>query len=88
LLDTEPKNVFKVFETSNFHTIIKRAGDVVSESDTEQWLNSDDGDPGYQVLSQEEIAQNLMQGKEDDDDADEEETMLKKNWLHFVINYQ
>jgi hypothetical protein len=36
LQDTEPKNDFKGFETSDFHAIIKRAGDDVSESDAVQ----------------------------------------------------
>jgi hypothetical protein len=43
----EPENDFKGFEISDFHAIIKRAGDDVSESDVEQWLDNDDGDPGY-----------------------------------------
>jgi hypothetical protein len=47
LQDTEPENDFKGYETSDFLAIIKRAGDDVSESDVEQWLDNDDGDPGY-----------------------------------------
>jgi hypothetical protein len=53
LQDTEPENDFKGFETSDFHAIMKRAGDDVSESDVEQCLDNDDNDPGYQILSQE-----------------------------------
>jgi hypothetical protein len=36
LQDTEPENDFKGFETFDFHTLMKRAGDDVSESDVEQ----------------------------------------------------
>jgi hypothetical protein len=32
-----------------------------------------DGDPGYQILSQEEIAESVLQGKEEEDDVTEEE---------------
>jgi hypothetical protein len=34
LQDTEPENDFKGYETSNFHAMIKRAGDV-AKSDVE-----------------------------------------------------
>jgi hypothetical protein len=70
---TEPENDLIGFETSDFHAIIKRAGDDVSGSDVEQWLDNDDGDPSYQILSQEEIAQSVLQDKEEDSDADEED---------------
>jgi hypothetical protein len=41
LQDTEPENDFKGFETSDSHPVIKRAGDDVSESDVEQWLDNE-----------------------------------------------
>jgi hypothetical protein len=52
LQDTKPENDFKGFKTSDFYVIIKRAGDDVDESDVEQWLDNDDGDPGFQILNQ------------------------------------
>jgi hypothetical protein len=70
LQDKEPENNLKGFRTSDFHAIIKRAGGDVSESDVEQWLNNDNGDPGYQILSQEGIAERVLQGKEEDNDVD------------------
>jgi hypothetical protein len=66
LQNTEPENDFKGSETSDFHAIIKRAGDDVSKSDVEQWLDND-SDPRYQILSQEEIADSVLQGKKEDD---------------------
>jgi hypothetical protein len=68
----EAENDFKGFETFDFHTIIKRAGDDVSDSDIEQWADNDDGDPGYQILSREEIAESVLQGKEEDDDDEDD----------------
>jgi hypothetical protein len=55
LQDTGPESDFKGFEKSDFHAVIKRARDDVSESGVEQWLDDDDGDPGYQILSQEYV---------------------------------
>jgi hypothetical protein len=34
--------------------------------------NNDDGDPDYQILSQEDRAESVLQGKEVDEDDDEE----------------
>jgi hypothetical protein len=73
LQDMEPENDFRGFKTSDIHAFIKRAGEDVSENDIEQWLDNDDGDPSYQILSQEEIAECVLQGKEEDDDVDEED---------------
>jgi hypothetical protein len=66
LQDTELENDFKGFETSDFHAILKRAGYDISESDIEQWLDNDYGDPRYQIVSQEEIADSVLQGKIED----------------------
>jgi hypothetical protein len=79
LQDTEPENNFKDFATSDFHTIIKRAVDDVSESDIEQWLNNDNGDPDYQILKEEERAESVLQDKEEDDDVTEEELASRFN---------
>jgi hypothetical protein len=79
LQDMEPENNFRGFETSNFHAIIMRAGDDASESDTEQWLDNDDSDPGNQILSQEEIVVFCRARKM---------TMSVKNGFHLVLSYQ
>ena len=42
-----------------------RAGDDVTENDIEQWLDIDEGDPGYQILSQEEIAEDVLQADQE-----------------------
>jgi hypothetical protein len=49
LKDTERENDFKGFETSDFHAVIKRAGDDVSESDVEQWLDNETVIQGIKV---------------------------------------
>jgi hypothetical protein len=87
LQDTEPENDFEGFEISDFHAIIKGAGDDVSESDVEQWLDNDDGDPGYQILNQEEIAESVVQGTEEDDDVAEEESASSCPKLSVIRNH-
>jgi hypothetical protein len=54
---------------------MKRAGADVSESDIEQWLDNSSSDPGYQILSQEEISESVLQDKEEDNDVVEEESV-------------
>jgi hypothetical protein len=71
----EPENDFRGLETSDFHAIIKRVGDDVSESDVEQWLDNNDGDPGYQILSQDKTAESVLQG---DDNVDEEDDVTEE----------
>jgi hypothetical protein len=83
----EPENDFKGFETSIFHTIIKRARGDITESDIEQWADSDNGDPGYLILSQEEIAESVLQGKEEDDDVIEEESTSSCPKLSVIKNH-
>jgi hypothetical protein len=62
-------------------------GDDVSESDVEQWLDNGNGDPGYQILSQEEIAESVLQGKEEDDDVVEEESASSCPKLSVIRNH-
>jgi hypothetical protein len=87
LQDMEPENHFKGFETSDFQAIMKRSGGDVSESSVEQWLVNDDSDPGYQILSQEEIADSVLQGSEEDDDVIEEESASSCPKLSIIRNH-
>jgi hypothetical protein len=93
LQDMKPENNFKGFQTSNFHSIIKQAGDDVSQTD-EEWQENDNGDPRYQILSQEEIAESVLQGKEEDDNVPEEKSASScpnlsviRNHMDDVISY-
>lgn len=45
---------FKGFEISDLHETVLKSGENDSETDIEQWLNMDESDPGYQILSQED----------------------------------
>jgi hypothetical protein len=74
-------------KTFDFHAIIKRARDDASKSDIEQWLGNDDGDPGYQILSQEEIAESGLKGREEDDNVIEEEPASSCPKLTVIRNH-
>jgi hypothetical protein len=70
----------------------KEGWDDVSESNVEQWLDSDDGEPDYQILSQE--IESVLQAKEEDDDVVEEESASScpelsviRNLMGDVISY-
>jgi hypothetical protein len=74
LQDAEPENYFKGFETSNFHAVIKRAADGVSVvTNSGYTMMMVISDPSYQILSQEEIAESVLQGTEEDNNIDEED---------------
>ena len=73
---TEPEYDFTGFETSDFCETVKKAVEEVNENDIEQWLNLDEGDPGYQILSQEEIVESVLHDDQEDGDDEDEETSV------------
>ena len=53
--------------------LLNRGGEnTVSAEDVEEWFNENDADPGYQVLSCEEIVEAVL-GEESNDEEEEEE---------------
>ncbi|KAG0704769.1 Tigger transposable element-derived protein 7 [Chionoecetes opilio] len=71
---TDPVIEFEGFETDHFHRHIVQAGETVTE-DVSDWLDGDEGDPGYQTLTDAEIADSVLhpdqQNSSDDDDDDD-----------------
>ena len=58
MLDEDPKLDSAGFEPNDFHQSLLRAGErEVSVDDVEIWLDENNSDPGYQVLSTDEIAE-------------------------------
>ncbi|XP_042230039.1 tigger transposable element-derived protein 7-like [Homarus americanus] len=70
LLDTEPELDFEGFEVTNFHCVLHhgRENNKTME-DVETWLEENEGDPGYQLLLAEEIADVVCAVDKEDDDA-------------------
>ncbi len=66
---------FEGFGARDFHRILQRAGKTnVTEDYVRTWLEDTDGDPGYQVLTEEEIADEVLVGdsRDSEDDVDDE----------------
>ena len=70
---TETDHDFSGFEVNDFNSQIRRAGLPTDEGDVDAWLNIDEGDPGHQILSEQEIIEEVRGQDEaaSDDDDDE-----------------
>ena len=66
---------FKRFETNEFHRVFRRAGEEVFLEDARKWLEETEGDPGHHVMTDEEIAVDVLKGdtiKEEEEDGGKE----------------
>ncbi|KAG7170856.1 Tigger transposable element-derived protein 7-like 3, partial [Homarus americanus] len=82
----EVKYDFEGFEARDFHCILQRAGENdVTEDDIRNWLEDTEGDPGYQVLTEEEIADEVLVGdSRDSEDEEDDEPLPKKPKLSVI----
>ena len=73
----EMREVFEGFEAEVQH-ITAALEDVgtATEVDVQEWLTIDEGDPGYALLSPQEIAESVLHGDESDDDDDDEDSAV------------
>ncbi|XP_062854201.1 tigger transposable element-derived protein 7-like [Trichomycterus rosablanca] len=79
LLDKDFECDFLGFEPQDFHQVLLCAGEKdVTFEDVENWLEDNDADPGYQMLSTEEIADAVLTDKDavGDSSTDEEEEVV------------
>ncbi|KAG7154717.1 Tigger transposable element-derived protein 7-like 9 [Homarus americanus] len=86
LYNVEVEYDFEGFEARDFHHILKRAGkNDVTEDDIRNWLEDTEGDPGYQVLTEEDIADEvLVRDSRDSEDEEDEEPLPKKPKLSVI----
>ncbi|KAG7155529.1 Tigger transposable element-derived protein 7-like 31, partial [Homarus americanus] len=86
LYNVEVEYDFEGFEARDFHHILKRAGENdITEDDIRNWLEDTEGDPGYQVLTEEEIADEVLVGdSRDSEDGEDEEPLPKKPKLSVI----
>ncbi|KAG7159730.1 Tigger transposable element-derived protein 7-like 2, partial [Homarus americanus] len=86
LYNVEVEYDFEGFEARDFHHILKRAGkNDVTEDDIRNWLEDTEGDPGYQLLTEEEIADEVLVGdSRDSEDEEDEEPLPKKPKLSVI----
>ena len=87
LRGTEIDCKFEGFEVHDFHRRFVNAGDEVPADDVMEWLDHDGGDPGYQMLSDAEIASTSpgyvlrdddTADTDSDDDPDDPESVTDK----------
>ena len=67
---SEPVVDFVGFEADDFHQQFVRAGENTTVDDISNWLECDEGDPGQQVLTEEEIAAEVLHPDEGDGSED------------------
>jgi hypothetical protein len=64
---------FEGCEVSDFHRTIWNAGKKVTEDATMQWLQDAEGDPGYQVMTEREVAEEVMACYKMDEESNNDE---------------
>ncbi|XP_045130416.1 tigger transposable element-derived protein 7-like [Portunus trituberculatus] len=57
---TDPVVYFEGFEADNFYCRLHETGEQVKPDDVQDWLDCDEGDPGMQVLTEQEIAETVL----------------------------
>lgn len=90
-MSKEPITDFVGFEAGDFHCELTQAGKSVSEDDACEWLEPDNCDPGYQMLSEEEIATEASASDDDgahnvNDEEDEVPTLPRLSQVRQVLN--
>ena len=82
LHDTDPVVDFGGFEATDFHRQFVRAKENSSEEDVQDWLECDEGDPGQQILTENDIAEEILHPdgdiSDDDDDDDDSDGLITR----------
>ena len=79
LKGVDPELDFEGFAPEDFVHLLNRGGEnTVSVDDVEEWFDDNDADPGYQVLSCEEIAEAVLGGESSEEEEEEEEIVVER----------
>lgn len=86
LYNVDAEYDFEGLEVRDFHCILQRAGETeVTEDDVSTWLEDTEGDPGYKVLPEDEIVNEVLIGdNRDNSDDDDKKTVDNKPKLSTV----
>ena len=69
LFDVEsPVDDFGGFEVQDFARMLASGGEEIPREEVASWLEVDKGDPGYHMLSEQEIVDSVLHGEEKDED--------------------
>lgn len=72
-------------DATDFHRVLLLAGEEeVTVDDVAEWLDNNESDPGYQIVSDEEIAAQVAAGDQESSEDDEEEMHVDKPKLSLV----
>ena len=86
LKGVDPELDFEGFAPEDFVHLLNRGGEnTVSVDDVEEWFDDNDADPGYQVLSCEEIAEAVLGGESSEEE--EEEIVVERPKMVDVRHY-
>ena len=66
---------FASFEVQDFRRMFNAGGEDVANDDVQNWLEMDEGDPGHELLSEEEIIEAILKPseQEEEEDSDDED---------------
>ena len=64
---------FAGFEVQDFRRMFNAGGEDVANDDVQNWLERDEGDPGHELLSKEEIIETVLKLSKQEEDSDKEE---------------
>ena len=62
---------FDGFEATDFHHQFAKAGEKSTEEDIQDWLECDEGDPGQQMLTETDIAEEVLNPSVENSDEDD-----------------
>lgn len=54
-----------------YQATLRRGGEEVAADDIMEWLEADEGDPGFEIMTDEEIAESVQRREDDDSDDDD-----------------
>ena len=78
LKDEDPELPFEGLTAEDLCAMLNCGGEnSVTVDDVEEWFDDNDADPGYQILSTEEIAEAVL-GGESSEEEDKEEIVAEK----------
>ena len=74
---------FEGLEPNDFHRALRRAGEEVSLDDVREWLEETKGNPGHHVMTDKEIAEDILKGgtiEEKEEDEGKNQMFKSQNY--------
>jgi hypothetical protein len=84
LQNTDGDTDFEGLEQENFQTVLRAAGETeTTQENIQDWLELDEGNPGFQLLTEEEIAADVIKDSAMEEKSNNEldDLQLRRNFL-------